>query len=493
MPNSNPPDKTIRSNTNVIEFHERVVRKRAITDVENERIWIEAVALKLLGDVGISPQLRLQGEENGRAFIEMDRLSGETLQGYCFDSNNNRKQIAFSAALSLSIIHDFGIIHGDFKPSNILVSDEGQVFVIDYGNSNHVDSVEVSNSQFIYSTPSIIAPELLKGSKKPTLTCDVFSLGVTLYFIFSGEFPFVGKSSVEISDSICFSDPKPIATPAWAIIKNCLQKNPQDRYQTATEVVADFGRLFNEAPILDRSPSTLQAVRRTAKSVCSRYGKPILSISFASVLLGVLACFLVMQAWPPSRMDRLKAFAARGEVPVRLVSHSGGPVTLTNSDTHFELDPSDIQVIPAGTYLATFTDPVTQKKHYSIRVVENLGKIPLRRSSDALSLFRAFSNSGVYKNGILHYVKLHGCKEPSSFNVKIEKKPTLFRPFGFASDLAEQSNNMRLPTKSELVASGKDPEEFHYIEACKLDRKGKICFVPRDGNLIKKINFDLLD
>jgi len=189
------------------------------------------------------------GEDNGLPFIAMELLSGKTLEKHLEEkgrlSIEEAKGILAQACNGLEFAHSHGVVHRDIKPSNIFLMDSGQVKVMDFGIAILPDS-EATDTSHILGSPSYIAPEYVRGDTVDH-RADIFSLGVVLYQILTGEKPFRGENMAAILQKIVAEDPVPPSQLRPSLPGGCdivslkaLQKDPAKRYQRATEMARDF-------------------------------------------------------------------------------------------------------------------------------------------------------------------------------------------------------------------------------------------------------------
>jgi len=194
------------------------------------------------------------GETNGELYIVMELVEGKSLRSLIGDTGLPIESVlryGVQIANALGRAHDRGIIHRDLKSSNVVVTSEGLVKVLDFGLAKHVASAifEGSTRSFqtgpdasmVSGTLPYMAPEILRG-EGADYRSDLWALGVVLYEAASGRLPFEGRTSFEISSSIMREMPKPLGPPVlpalWATIQRCLAKEPMQRYQRASEVQA---------------------------------------------------------------------------------------------------------------------------------------------------------------------------------------------------------------------------------------------------------------
>ena len=196
-------------------------------------------AIVSLYDVGI--------EDENVAYLVMEYVSGKTLQQVLSESTIPfPRACAWAADLAgaLGRAHRAGIIHGDVKPGNILVTEDGNVKLGDFGIARF--ATQVSGSGRMMGTPAYLSPEQILGEAQSTRS-DVFSLGIVLYQMVTGTPPFEGSSVSAVCAQILSAEPIPPtqrnpALPAGIdhVILRCLAKSAADRYPSAEAFAASL-------------------------------------------------------------------------------------------------------------------------------------------------------------------------------------------------------------------------------------------------------------
>ncbi len=185
---------------------------------------------------------------NGNAFIVMKYIEGQSLK----DLIKREKEIPYGEikkiirdlSEALNYIHENGIVHRDIKPANILIENRtGKYFIADFGIARSESSNTLTQTGLIIGTPHYLSPEQIKG-KKTDNRSDIYSFGAMLYELVSGQPIFQGVSSIEILYQHVNEEPKSIKELApdcpdeiVYIIEKCLEKNPDNRFQTAIEIL----------------------------------------------------------------------------------------------------------------------------------------------------------------------------------------------------------------------------------------------------------------
>ncbi|MHB9117398.1 MAG: CHASE2 domain-containing serine/threonine-protein kinase [Burkholderiales bacterium] len=196
------------------------------------------------------------GEERGLAYIAMELLMGKDLTPYTKPGNllplGRVLKIAAKVASALNYAHAQNIVHRDIKPANIMYEPEGTVIkVADFGIARLTDSSKTKTGM-VLGTPSYMSPEQLAG-KKVDGRSDLFSLGVMVYQLSSGQLPFQGESLTELMFRIANEAPRNIraANPNLPeclveMILKMLEKDPAQRYQTGEEIERAIGRCASQ-------------------------------------------------------------------------------------------------------------------------------------------------------------------------------------------------------------------------------------------------------
>ena len=211
------------------------------------------------------------GYEWGIHYIVMELAEGMTLKRYIrrYGRLSVRETVDFSIQIASGIqaAHEHHIIHRDIKPQNILVSDSGKIKVTDFGIAKAATGDTIASSTM--GSVRYLSPEQARGGYSDERS-DIYSLGITIYEMATGKVPFDGENTVaialmhikdEITPPRCYFPDIPVSLEK--IILKCTMKHPEERYQSAAELVEDLKKVFScpdgnyvyMNPLVDDSPT----------------------------------------------------------------------------------------------------------------------------------------------------------------------------------------------------------------------------------------------
>src|SRR6476660_577811 len=198
------------------------------------------------------------GEENGLYYITMELVEGKSLQ-HLIDSGQmfplpRVLHIMEQTCSALQFAHERNVIHRDIKPANLMLTADDTVKVTDFGTAKILQFGTVQQTAHVMGTPSYMSPEQVKG-KVVDGRSDIFSLGVLLYEMVTGEKPFPGQNITTVIYKIVNEEPVPprqidpsIHPGISAVVMKALAKEPEARYQSCREMLEDLRGYRSFAP-----------------------------------------------------------------------------------------------------------------------------------------------------------------------------------------------------------------------------------------------------
>jgi eukaryotic-like serine/threonine-protein kinase len=335
------------------------------------------VAIKVLAShLSSSPELRQRMEREGRAisslnhphichlydigsqdgtdYLVMEFLQGETLAERLRKGAmplNEIYKIGIAIAEALAVAHRQGIVHRDLKPGNIMLT-PGGAKLMDFGLAKPLGlqntsvgsgSVPAFTAAATLSGPSPLSPLTTAGSiigtiqymspeqiegKEADARSDIFAFGAVLYEMVAGTRPFAGKSQISLASSILEKDPEPISalkplTPAAFehVVTTCLQKNPEDRFQSAHDIKLELQWIATDRPAPAAAPSA-----PSASGLKERLGWAAAVI--AAMFLGAAAGMFLYHPAKSGRAIRT-VINAPEKTSLNLTSDRAGPPVLS--------------------------------------------------------------------------------------------------------------------------------------------------------------------
>ncbi|HET9269706.1 MAG TPA: serine/threonine-protein kinase, partial [Vicinamibacterales bacterium] len=247
--------------------------------VHVERFHREARAVAALSHPNIVTIHSVE-EAEGRHFLTMELIEGRPLDSDLPASGYPLAQlveVGMALADGLGAAHERGIVHRDLKPSNVMLDRRGRVKILDFGLAKETAADDAAQDEtraalthagLVVGTMPYMAPEQIEARPVDART-DIFSLGIVLYELATGERPFAGDSSARLMAAILRDEPASIAIrrpelPAafGRLVSRCLEKRPDDRVQTARDVYNELRAILRDASAV--TPATPSAAALTA-------------------------------------------------------------------------------------------------------------------------------------------------------------------------------------------------------------------------------------
>jgi eukaryotic-like serine/threonine-protein kinase len=394
------------------------------TSEEKTRFMQEAKAAATLNHQNICTIHDIQ-EYEGQLFIVMEYIDGQTLRDRTEkqkDAPLSSKQaidIGIQIAEGLAAAHENGIIHRDIKSENIMLKKDGRVVIMDFGLAKLPGVSRLTKAGSTVGTMGYMAPEQVQGLDVDH-RADIFSLGVILYEMFAGEAPFKGAHETAMAYEIVNIDPVPLTSiqpeidpELDRIVLECLDKDKDERYQSAREVAKDLKRFKRESgrqrvsritsaytahpsrsgemrtePIRS-ADSALQASQAVSKR---RLNIPFLSA--AALLILVSAVYIFQQL-------------TTGEPDVHRSTFSVSPL---ESWQYYNLGGGHIAVSPDGRTTAFVSTGTDGTQHLWIRPLEDLSSRMLPGTEGAIFPFWSPDSRfiGFFADGKLKKIDITG-------------------------------------------------------------------------------------
>ena len=280
-------------------------RQISASDDERERFKIEAQAAAALNHPNIATIHAIE-EFDGDMFIVMEFIDGQELRKLLIDNGqlsiDNCLNYATQIASGLKAAHAKGVTHRDIKSSNIMVTESGQVKIMDFGLAKIAGGAQLTKDHSTLGTAAYMSPEQARGEPVDHRT-DIWSFGVVLYEMLTGQLPFRGVYEAAMMYSILNEDPLPISSlrhdvppVLQAIAHKALAKKVEERYQNIAAVLADL-----------KSPTRAPASEagQTIKPKFPKRRRALLYAGISVLLLVLIAAALYFIPQPAASIDAI--------------------------------------------------------------------------------------------------------------------------------------------------------------------------------------------
>lgn len=287
------------------------------------------------------------GQQNGCPYLVSELLEGETLRSVLDQgvlSQRRAIEYGVQVAQGLAAAHEKGIVHRDLKPENVFVTRDARIKILDFGLAKQAQKVTAAASDgltltsshtaagMVMGTASYMAPEQVRGELADPRT-DIFAFGAVLYEMLSGNRAFRRETTAETMTAVLKEDPPELSDPAHSvspaldrIVRRCLEKNPEQRFQSAKDLSFALGALSGT--------DSSAAVRSTA--AVQRFPWLKWAMIAVSFLCGVAAAWLLVSRPVPQRRMQF-AIAINNEVSHMALSPDGSMLAFIAPDENSQL------------------------------------------------------------------------------------------------------------------------------------------------------------
>ncbi len=223
------------------------------------RLEREALAVAKLRHENILEIFDYSGPEAEASYIVTEFIHGVTLKQWADDRLDPRPAVAalivHRLCQALHHAHRIGIVHRDIKPENVMIREDGVLKLMDFGIAQIIDNQKLTLTGQLIGSPAYMAPELISGRPLDHRT-DLFSLGILLYQLATGQLPFTGRNPHEVLNRIADGD-YPLAATLCPLVDRDLEdiialalaSDPDDRYQTVETFGTDLARYLDEVGV----------------------------------------------------------------------------------------------------------------------------------------------------------------------------------------------------------------------------------------------------
>ena len=325
----------------------------ASNEAERARFLQEAKAAATLNHPNICT-IHDISEHEGEQFIVMELVDGVTVKQKFSDAAlkvGDAISYAVQIGEALQEAHTKGIVHRDVKSENIMINSKNQIKVMDFGLAKLRGSVKLTKSSSTTGTLAYMAPEQIQGGEIDA-RADIFSFGVVLYEMLTGNTPFRGEHEAAMMYSILNEEPQPIqkfrediSSELLHILNRALEKDPEERYQTVKDMTIDLRRLRKESTRVVRPSGSVQIREQSEPSISET--KSVQSIKpkqnrmvllggaglVAVITIAVVFSFFSKQEKAPFQKSKFTRITSSGKAMESAISPDGRYICYTERDS----------------------------------------------------------------------------------------------------------------------------------------------------------------
>ncbi len=290
--------------------------------------------LKIARDISHKNICRMYdlGREGGDYFITMEYVSGEDLKSFI----RRAKQLVVGTAIfiakqvceGLAEAHRMGVVHRDLKPGNIMIDKEGNAKIMDFGIARSISVKGITGPGVMIGTPEYMSPEQVEGKEVDTRS-DIYSLGIILYEMLTGQVPFEGDTPFTVGvkqKSEIPRDPKElnaqIPQDLSRLILKCLKKDKERRYQSTDELKADLEKIEKGIPTAERPIPKRKTV--TSREITVKFNLKKLAVPLSAAIM-LIAAGIILWKFVPHKKAPAAPKIENSIVVISFTNETGDP------------------------------------------------------------------------------------------------------------------------------------------------------------------------
>jgi len=288
----------------------KIIRPEAVLDRKTvERFSNELKLARKIRHKNICQMFDL-GEDQGIRYITMEYVHGEDLKQLIRKvgrlSPGQAIGIARQVCEGLEEAHKLGVVHRDLKPQNIMIDEDGNARIMDFGIARSLSGKGITGAGVMIGTPEYMSPEQVEG-KETDQRSDIYSLGVILYEMATGRVPFEGDTPFTIGIKHKSEPPKDprelnaqLSEDLSRLILRCLEKDKNARYKSAVEVGTELEKIEKGIPTTERIVPAKKTL--TSREITVTFGLKKIAISALAVIVAAAVALFLWKPWAPGKM-----------------------------------------------------------------------------------------------------------------------------------------------------------------------------------------------
>ncbi|MEQ8638978.1 serine/threonine protein kinase [Gimesia maris] len=362
----------------------KIPRNQSLSEVERNRFFREARAAARLSHPGIVSIYDFE-EIDGSPILVTEYIQGSTLRDWTRHHEVDfikAATICRDLASALHAAHQESVIHRDLKPNNVLITEDGQVRITDFGLAKRSDvESTIAVDGAIIGTFSYMSPEQADGKASSVDgRCDIYALGIILYEFLANRVPFKGSTSQQMISQILHTEPVPphkwnasVPRDLETICLIAMSKFVGDRYNTASELAADLQRFIEDKPITARRLSPQEKLWRWVKR------NRLLSAACTTICLLLLSGMTAMLVMHDDGKWHVNVHTDPPDA--RILVYPRDPITgVPDTNIKYEAEgttPNTLRLAPGEYYVVAILEGTPRFHHVFRKVPPRGAEIPI--------------------------------------------------------------------------------------------------------------------